>query len=104
MFDVAVNRDSFVFNIWLDALRNFQRVDFRKLPFNILVQIHTPIYRPHGTRTAITQMDRFRDAAADTHMAYLGKFLEHTSRVQDVIPEIRKEMADSFDVDRPQSH
>ncbi|NQU25500.1 MAG: hypothetical protein HQ567_29805 [Candidatus Nealsonbacteria bacterium] len=66
-----VNCNSYVFNMWLDATCNLQRVDFQKLPFDIVVQIVTPTYRPPGEQTPKCQMDRLRDAAADTHMAYL---------------------------------
>ncbi len=104
VFDETVNRDSFVFNIWLDALCNFQRVDFRKLPFNILVQIQTPTYRTTGTATRITQMDRLRDAAADTHMAYLENFLKKTEDEKPGIPEVRKNMGNSFKVVCPISY
>ena len=64
-----VNCNSHVFNMWLDATCNLQRVDFQNLPFDILVQIVTPTYRL-GNRN-MCQMDRLRDAAVETHMAYL---------------------------------
>jgi hypothetical protein len=79
VFDETVNRDSFVFNIWLDALCNLQRVDFSSLPFNILVQIQTPTYLPRKEKGKVKQMDRLRDAARDTHMAYLEPFLGYTN-------------------------
>lgn len=108
VFDEAVNRDSFVFNIWLDALCNFQRVDFKKLPYNILVQIQTPAFQEKGTIRKIKQMNRLRDLAADTHMAYLDNFLEHTKEDDNnknkSIPEISGNMWSYFKVKLPISY
>ena len=46
VFSESVNNNSLVFNIWLDMLSNLQRIDFRKLPFDILLQVETPVYYP----------------------------------------------------------
>jgi hypothetical protein len=90
-FDEAVNRDSFVFNIWLDTLCNLQRVDFTCLSYNIIVQLKTPIYISKDAQRKykrIKQMDRLRDAACETHMAYLDAFIKLTREEKPSIPEI----------------
>ena len=89
-FGQEINRDSFVFNIWLDATRNLQRVDFSQLPYNIIVQIVTPTYTPPKKKKPVKQMDRLRDAATETHMAYLEKWFSETEKEQKDIPEVDK--------------
>ena len=84
-YDDSINRDSFVFNIWLDALCNFQRVNFTRLPFNIIVQIKTPTYPLQNGGEETPQMDRLRDAAEDTHMAYLYNFFKAIQNTKDKI-------------------
>lgn len=76
-FDGHTDRDSFVFNTWLDLTCNLQRVDFRALPYDIIVQVVTPAFGVGSGRAPQKQMDRLRDAASDTHMAYLSPWLEH---------------------------
>jgi len=89
-FGPEVNRDSFIFNIWLDATRNLQRVDFSQLPYNIVIQIVTPTYVPPKEKKPVKQMDRLRDAAIETHMAYLEKWFAETGNEQKNIPEVDK--------------
>jgi hypothetical protein len=75
-FDDQVNVNSGTFNIWLDVLRNLQRIDFTGLPHDILVQIVAPCYTPPLERYPQRQMTRLRDAASETHMAYLSGFFD----------------------------
>lgn len=63
--------DLLVFNLWDDATRNLQRVDFRKLPTDILVQFVTAIPRFGSDAAPILQMDRRLDAATEMHMTCL---------------------------------
>jgi hypothetical protein len=88
-YDGNVSRDSFVFNLWLDMSCNLQRVDFRKLPYDIVVQIVTPVYRRSSECVWVKQVGRLRDAAWETHMAYLARWLELTRQEEDGIPDVR---------------
>jgi len=87
-FGSEVNRDSFVFNIWLDTICNLQRVDFANLPHEILVQILTPSFVPKSGGTPRRQIDRLIDAAAETHMAYLDGFLDRVNPMTAEIPDV----------------
>jgi hypothetical protein len=87
-FGPEVNRDSFVFNIWLDAVRNLQRVDFSELPSDVLVQLVTPAYSQQGA-VFRRHMDRLRDAASETHMAYLEPFLNATTQGVEGLRNVR---------------
>ncbi|MBN2444867.1 MAG: hypothetical protein JXJ04_26165 [Spirochaetales bacterium] len=70
--DIQFN--SGVFNLWLDASCNFQRLSFDGLDkdFNIDVEYVTPVYRDEKG-APYQQLYRLRDAARETHMG----FLEH---------------------------
>ena len=103
-FDEEVNRDSYVFNIWLDVTRNLQRVDFRDLPHDILVQIVTPTYIPAGSSTPKRQMDRLRDAAVETHMAYLDTWFPKEGEEHSEIPEVTDTTANIGMVNRRLSY
>jgi len=70
-YDAPINRNSGVFELWLDATLNFQRLDFEGLNLDIAVTYVTPYcddrHRSHPPR----QMDRLRNAAYETHMTCL---------------------------------
>ena len=87
-YDGDVSRDSFVFNIWLDLSCNLQRVDFGKLPYDIVVQVVTPAYLSPALGRRLRQMDRLRDAAWDTHMAYLTNWFSLSSHEKIGIPPV----------------
>jgi hypothetical protein len=89
-YDGNVSRDSFVFNLWLDMACNLQRVDFHKIPYNIVVQIVTPAYQHASGARLVRQVDRLRDAAWETHMAYLTKWLEMSRKEEQGIPDVDK--------------
>jgi len=75
-YDSSVLRDSFVFNIWLDIASNLQRIDFTELPIPVLIQVESPyFYNKNIEKEFERHLDRLRDAAHDTHMAYLDNFL-----------------------------
>lgn len=64
-----INKNCNVFNIWLDATLNFQRLDFDSFPIDIFVTYKTPFYKNNQYRQS--QLHRLRNAAHDTHMSYL---------------------------------
>ncbi len=87
-FGTEVSRDSLVFNLWLDVTRNLQRVDFRGLPFDVVVQFVTPTFREDSDHPPVRQIDRLFDAAQQTHMAYLANWFPKGPQCGDVIPDI----------------
>lgn len=74
VYDKEVNFYSYVFNIWLELTCNFQRINFSSLPYEILVQVVTPTYTNPNDRKIEQQMNRLRDVASETHMAYLSNW------------------------------
>jgi len=88
VYDHTVNRDSYVFNVWLDATRSLQRIDFRGLPHDVLVQIQTPVWTSPSEGRPVRHIDRLRDAGNDTHMAYMHAWLRATEQEQDSIPKV----------------
>lgn len=73
-YDKEVNRNAGVFNLWLDAACNFQRLDFSGLELDIDVEYVTPIYRNPRSGGPENQLHRLRDAARETHMGFLEKW------------------------------
>ena len=72
-FANGINRNAGVFNLWLDATLNFQRLDFSGLPLDIVVEYVTPYYQDReGTK--VKQLHRLRDAAFETHMSFLSEW------------------------------
>jgi len=71
-YDDKINRNGSVFNLWLDAALNFQRLDFDGLPINIYVKYKTPYYYDRNRRTRVKQLHRLRDAYYETHMDFLS--------------------------------
>jgi hypothetical protein len=69
-----VNRNSYLFHIWLDATLNFQRLDFTGLPLNITVNYVTPLYRKSKEHEGQSQLFRLRNAAHETHMSFLEEW------------------------------
>ncbi len=83
-YDEDINRDAGVFNLWLGAACNLQRMDFTGFPENVDIELEfvTPLFytsdeyglpadSPPADRS---QMHRLRNAARDTHMAFLDRF------------------------------
>jgi len=97
-FDCGVNVNSQVFNIWLDAACNLQRVDFSRLPFDIVVQIVTPSLGLPGMHRRVSQMERLSDASMETHMAYLAPWFRRLEKCKDNchgIPKVTEITEDS---------
>jgi hypothetical protein len=70
-----------VFNVWLDATLNFQRFIFTGLPLDIRVTFETPMFRRDGQSAAPPQrqLHRLREAAYDTHMAFLDDWFPQSA-------------------------
>ena len=70
-----------VFNIWLDATLNFQRLDFSGLPLEITITFKTPMFQRVGQSRGLPQrqLERLREAAFDTHMAFLEDWFPATT-------------------------
>jgi hypothetical protein len=71
-----INRNSGVFNTWLDATLNFQRLNFDGLPLEISVSFKTPFYKdPYQEKPyPQQQLHRLRNAAHETHMSFLWEW------------------------------
>jgi hypothetical protein len=80
-YDAAINRNSGVFELWLDATQNFQRFDFEGLPLDIIVTYVTPYYEDRDRGSKLRQMDRLRNAAYETHMTCLEDWFP-TERIE----------------------
>jgi hypothetical protein len=65
-----INENAGVFNLWIDASDNLQRLDLTKFPFDIKVRFWTPYLRTR--RRPESQMDRLKEAAHQTHMNFLA--------------------------------
>jgi hypothetical protein len=70
-YNNQVNRNSGVFQMWLDTTLNFQRLDFDGLPLEITITYVTPFYKGHNGAVELSQLHRLRDAAHETHMSFL---------------------------------
>ncbi len=77
-YNSEISRDSQVFNLWLDATGNFQRLDVEGLPLRIQVSFRTPAYGSPNSNDACSQLSRLRDAAHETHMTFLDKWFPAT--------------------------
>jgi len=70
-YDEGIQKNAGVFNLWIDASCNLQRLDFGDLNIEIDVEYVTPWYRGEDG-TLEQQFYRLRDAARDTHMGFLA--------------------------------
>jgi len=70
-YDEGIQKNAGVFNLWIDASCNLQRLDFGKLNIEIDVEYVTPWYRSEDG-TLEQQFYRLRDAARETHMGFLS--------------------------------
>lgn len=82
-YDQNVNRNSTVFNNWLDSTLNFQRLDFGDLPMDISVTYITPFFNNHNQNIKQSQLHRLRDAAHETHMSFLAEWFPNESIAND---------------------
>jgi hypothetical protein len=65
----AINENAGVFHMWLDISSNLQRLDMKGFPFDVTVRLVTPHFAGGGR--PVTQMDRLKAAAYETHMNFL---------------------------------
>jgi hypothetical protein len=74
-YDERINSNAGVFNLWLDASCNFQRLDFTGLgKIDIDIEYVTPVYRNPRRGLPEMQLHRLQDAARETHMGFLEKW------------------------------
>ena len=78
-YNPAIQFDAGVFNTWLDASYNLQRLDFHGIDIDIRIEYVTPSYLDSSGQW-IQQMHRLRDAKNETHMNFIeGWFPENAS-------------------------
>ncbi len=65
-----INHDSGVFNLWLDASYNLQRLDFQGLPLEIDIEYITPLYNDKEGKEQ-KQFYRLQNAVRQTHMGFI---------------------------------
>jgi hypothetical protein len=70
----GINKNSGVFNLWLDATYNLQRLDVAGLGLEIDVEYITPYYRPKPLMDAEQQFHRLQDAVKETHMKFVERW------------------------------
>jgi hypothetical protein len=72
-YSEAINVNSGVFNLWLDASCNLQRLDFQGLSVGVDLRFVTPVYggNPLATIGPQLQLHRLRNAAREAHMAFI---------------------------------
>ncbi len=79
-FDEGINRNHAVFQMWLDASANLQRLDLNGLGLSIDLEFITPLikkpffYGDPVQQRAERQFHRLRDAARETHMDFLDRW------------------------------
>jgi hypothetical protein len=79
-FSDEIKWNAGVFNLWLDASCNFQRLDFAGLPngFDVEVRYCTPAFTKNGSEHPEQQLHRLRDAAQETHMTFLNRWFPNS--------------------------
>ena len=65
-----INNDSGVFNLWLDASYNLQRLDFQGFPLEIDIEYITPLYNNKEGKEQ-KQFYRLQNAVRQTHMGFI---------------------------------
>ncbi len=73
-YDERINRNSNIFQTWLDATLNFQRFDFEGFPLEITTTFITPCYKHDTTHISQSQMHRLRNAVHETHMPFMDRW------------------------------
>jgi hypothetical protein len=87
-YDEGIQDNAGVFNLWIDASCNLQRLILDSFPFNVEISFKTPWFRVLG-RDPQSQMCRLRDAAAETHMHFLRDWWPSSSDGSDVTAPVR---------------
>lgn len=82
VFNERILWNAGVFNLWLDASCNLQRLSFGGLPraFDVEIEYHTPLFRAKSGDLNEQQLHRLRDAASETHMAFLDRWFPQQRR------------------------
>ena len=70
----GINRNSGVFNLWLDAICNLQRLDMADLDFKVDVEYVTPYYQLKPGAGFEQQLHRLQHAVKETHMGFVEGF------------------------------
>jgi hypothetical protein len=84
-----IHKNAGVFNLWLDATYNLQRLDFTGLDLNIDIKYITPIYK--NTNNKEMQFHRLRDAMHETHMGFLADWFPTNVITENEITKITNE-------------
>ena len=81
-FNDLIRWNAGVFNLWLDASCNLQRLKFDGLPaeFDIEVQYETPLFQKSPGAEIEQQFYRLRDAADETHTTFLDRWFPDSSQ------------------------
>jgi len=87
-YDEGIQDNAGVFNLWIDASCNLQRLIPDSFPFNVKIELKTPCFRVLG-RDPQSQMSRLRDAAAETHMHFLHDWLPSSPDGSNVTGAVR---------------
>lgn len=75
-FNDLIRWNAGVFNLWLDASCNLQRLNFKGLPskFTIDIQYKTPLFQRSPGALFEQQFYRLRDATNETHITFLDRW------------------------------
>lgn len=74
-FDERIGRNHGVFQMWLDASANLQRLDLDGFGLHVNLEFETPVMATRDPATPFeSQFYRLRDAARETHMDFLEKW------------------------------
>ena len=57
---------------WAISPESLQKLDFYGCPFDLHIEITTPMRQQPDTRSYITSLERLQEAANETHMGYLN--------------------------------
>jgi len=81
-FNDEIHSDAGVFNLWLDASCNLQRLDFAGLPakFDVEIEYRTPLFLRESGAVREEQFYCLRDAARETHMTFLQRWFPEQKR------------------------
>jgi hypothetical protein len=85
-FDHSIQINSGVFNLWIDATCNLQRLSFDGLPdeFDFQIEFITPFYR-NSDGGVYQQLYRLRDAANETHIEFLKDWFPNSSNGNNIM-------------------
>jgi hypothetical protein len=87
-----ISRNSGVFNLWLDATCNFQRIDYDIDWIDVEISYLTPLYLNPSSGLYELQMHRLRDAARETHMTFLDEWFPGNTGTLADPPPVRHDL------------